>query len=151
VLGKSEKKVKALYSFVITCLPHIHPSKELEQAKNTDMQVYLKLMDEHSDLHIVVWFCGQLKFEFSVGMRAWAERVIKNFDLKVTAGQFRPEASLKKVSDVILRMPSWKVAGVSKEVLAKIANDTKKFVSFRIARALQPGLAVSIRSYSLLT
>ena len=149
-LGKSEKKVKALYSFVITCLPHIHPSRELEHAKNADLEAYLKIIDDHSDLYMVVWFCVQLKFEFSPGMREWSERVAKTFNLKVTAGQFRPEASLKKVADLISKMPSWKAAGVAKEVLAKISHDTKRFVSFRVAKVFEPGLEVSMRSYSLL-
>src|SRR5947207_13663540 len=100
-LDRSDKKVKALYSFVITCLPYIQVTKDLETAKATDMKAYLQLLDDHMDLAIIVWFVHQLKFEFAPMMKGWAGKTVQRFNSRVTAGHFRPESSLKKVGDVI--------------------------------------------------
>jgi hypothetical protein len=147
----SAKKVRALYSFVIACLPHIQVTKDLETSKISDMNLYLKLLDEHSDLAIVVWFVRHLNFEFMAGMKEWAEKSSQDFGLKVSAGDLTPETSLKKVGDIISRMSAWKEAGLSDDFLMNVAGKIKKNLAYEIAKGFDSNLRVRIRSYSEMT
>jgi hypothetical protein len=150
-LNMSERKLKALYSFVITCLPHIEVTTDLETAKFTGVDQYLKLIANHTDLHIVVWFCVQLKYDFARALREWAKSTADSVNVQVTADHFRPDSSLKKVTDMIARNVAWKAAGLSKELLAQVAQDIKKYLAFKLAKGFDSKLVVSIRSYTLLT
>jgi hypothetical protein len=141
-LGKNREKIKALYSFVITCLPHIEVTKTLESAKMSNHQDYIKMMEDHADMHIIIWFCVQLEFEFAEEFKAWAEKTAENLNIKVSAGHFRPEGSLKKLANTIMEMPAWRRAGVDEDYLRRIAEETKKLVSYRLAQFFQQGLKV---------
>jgi hypothetical protein len=149
-VGKSERKLMAVYSFCITCLPMIPITKDLEKYKYTDSEDCLKFLIAHSELHILVWFLVQLKFDWAVGMSTWADEIAKFLDVQVNGGHFRPETSLKKVQDLIARMPTWKKAGLESDVLAQIAEDIEEVLAYRIAHALDKKYQVSIRPYTLL-
>jgi hypothetical protein len=149
-LDKSSKKLRALQSFCITCLPTINVIKEIETFKYTESAVCIEFLESHPELHILVWFCVQLDFQFSLGLNQWAKEISAKLDVKVNGGHYRPETSLKKVSDMISRMPAWKAAGLSSDYLSKTAIATKNFLAFRIAKGLNPKLKVTIRPYTLL-
>jgi superfamily II DNA helicase RecQ len=56
-LNKSEKKLLALYSFCITCLPTISITKELESFKYIEPTACIAFLTLHAELHILIWFC----------------------------------------------------------------------------------------------
>jgi GH35 family endo-1,4-beta-xylanase len=131
-------------------LPTITISKELEGFRFKAADELISFVQSNVDLHILVWFCQTIGFEFLPAMNSCVKKITDTLDIKVRGGHFKPEVSLTKVYDTIAKMSAWKKAGLTNETLTSIAKEAKNLVAYKVAKALNSNLMVSMRTHTLL-